>query len=59
MASKQEDCHDDCCEHDQGDDGWIEIERVYNEKSTEEESLIEWFTRNVQVYLNSVSITIL
>ncbi|XP_028405755.1 uncharacterized protein LOC114528324 [Dendronephthya gigantea] len=54
MASEHDGhCHDDCSEHEQEDDGWIEMERVYNEKSTEEQSLIEWFTKNVQVYLKS------
>lgn len=53
MASIQGHSHDDCSDHDHGDDKWIEVERIYNEKSTEEESLVEWLTKNVDLYLSS------
>ena len=64
MASIQGHSHDDCSDHDHGDDNWIEVERTYNEKSTEEESLIEWLTKNVDLYLpsavaSSVTVSIL
>jgi hypothetical protein len=51
MADSHEHCHDDYSEHED-DHGWIEIERIYKEKSTEEESLIDWFTKNVDLYLS-------
>ena len=54
MASSQGHSHDDCSDHDHGDDKWVELERIYTEKSTEEESLIEWLTKNVDLYLPSV-----
>lgn len=43
--------------HDNDDDGeekkWMEIERLYQNKSTEAKAVIEWFTQNVDKYLNS------
>ena len=58
MSSGEEHCHSGCSsDHEHGDDDWIEMERVYQEKSTEELSIIDWLTKNVHKYLSSVSIS--
>ena len=51
MASSEGHCH--TSENNAEDDEWIAIERVYKEKSNEEERLIDWLTKNVDIYLPS------
>ena len=53
MASSEEHCHGNCSENIVEDDEWIAIERVYKEKSNEEERLIDWLAKNVDIYLSS------
>ena len=50
MTSSQEHCHGSSSEHEH--DEWTAIERIYAEKSNEEESLIDWLTKNVDLYLS-------
>ena len=54
MASSHGHSHDDCSDHNHGDNKWVELERIYTEKSTQEESMVEWLTKNVDLYLPSV-----
>lgn len=60
MADQHDHSHDshhhgshDCSTHEHGDEDdskWIEIERLYQDKSTEEQSIINWFTEHVKDY---------
>ena len=54
MASNHGHSHGDCSDRDHEDDKWVELERIYTEKSTQEESMVEWLTKNVDLYLPSV-----
>lgn len=48
--------HSEFTDHHHKDDEekkWLEIDRLYQNKSTEEKVVIEWFTQNVDKYLNS------
>lgn len=54
MAAGHVRSDDDCSEFEE-DSVWIEIERAYQENSTEEKVLIDWLKVNVDVYLAAAS----
>ena len=56
MSVNHEQCHFPKHKHEADDIEWIEIGRIYQEKSTEEECLVGWFSNNVNEYLPPVDI---
>lgn len=54
QESQHQHCTDEypqCSEHDHEESEWLKIERLYQNKSTEQETVIEWLTEHVNDYL--------